>query len=281
MTGPGFLGAGAGRRLAEPGPELISLITDRDRVGTLAHRRAPAHRGRAGGARAAVDRHLAGAGPAGRRARRAGRDHAGVDRPVRHAVAGVGGPAGAGRAGRGEPGPRLGLVPAGRRPADRAGPARRAADRRRALRPGPSRRRRPGHRVGADQRGERDHLPAAASDRRRTRCWSCCSPTGPTRGPWPTSSTGCAPTWPASPARPAPGVRTSCRPRWPTSRAGWPTSSRPRWPVVIPPAPGPGCARWSTGCPETCCGSPTCWSRAGSRPDAAQQPLGPIAVLTP
>jgi uncharacterized circularly permuted ATP-grasp superfamily protein/uncharacterized alpha-E superfamily protein len=35
-TAPGFLGAGAGRRLAEPGAELVSLITDRDREGTLA-----------------------------------------------------------------------------------------------------------------------------------------------------------------------------------------------------------------------------------------------------
>jgi uncharacterized alpha-E superfamily protein len=36
-TGPGFLGAGAGQRLAEPGPELVSLITDRARVGSLAY----------------------------------------------------------------------------------------------------------------------------------------------------------------------------------------------------------------------------------------------------
>lgn len=36
-TGPGFVGVGAAQRLADPGPELVSLITDRGRVGTLAY----------------------------------------------------------------------------------------------------------------------------------------------------------------------------------------------------------------------------------------------------
>ncbi len=37
LTAPGFLGEGAAARLAGPGPELLSLLTDRDRPGSLAY----------------------------------------------------------------------------------------------------------------------------------------------------------------------------------------------------------------------------------------------------
>lgn len=37
LTAPGFLGEGAVGRLAAPGPELLSLLTDRDRPGSLAY----------------------------------------------------------------------------------------------------------------------------------------------------------------------------------------------------------------------------------------------------
>ena len=125
-TAPGFLGAGAGRRLAEPGAELVSLITDRDREGTLAfavHRLTAA--AQAVREQLSTDTWLV-LGRLDDGARRAGRDHPGVDRPVRRAVPGAGRAAGAGRAVRREPGPGLGLVPARRRSPDRARPARRA-----------------------------------------------------------------------------------------------------------------------------------------------------------
>ena len=249
-TEPGFLGAGAGQRLAEPGPELVSLITDRARVGTLAY---AVHR-LTGAAQAVREQlstdtwlvlgrlddvlgELAGTTPEST-------DLSGALSRVLEGLLALSGLAAeslvrdsgwclldAGR--RIERAQHVALLIAGTL-CDRARPGAEGLVTESVLITAESvithRRRR---RTGMDAVLEllltdRTNPRAVAYQLDRLRSDVA-----------------------GIPGRPARTPRTTWRPRWPPSSAGWPTSNRPRWPAATPPAPGPGCARWSAGCRRT------------------------------